>query len=402
MECDAEPGDPEEQLLRDGDDDDCDGRVDDQCRCRDDDECPGAAVCVDGACEGACEDDALEDNDALEEASPLVVGSHDELSICAGDEDWYAVEVCPGGTLTADVLFVHAEGDSDVQLRTTDGSLLGSSSSAADNERIRFTSDAARTVLLRVYGQLGAENAYALDLQLDGCAPPCVADECPEGLVCRDGFCVRDRPVCEDDALEDADGPATARSVEPGDVDDLRICEGDDDWYAVEVCAGGRLQIDVRFSHAAGDLDAELVAPDGRPLRESASVSDNETLVYSPAVDEQVLLHIYGFGGTANDYALEVALAGCAAPICVDDDAEENDAADCATPVVPPTRLSSRTVCPDDDDFYGVRVCAGGTLTARAAGLELAVLDAGGEVLEEGAGEVEVRLRRGALLPAAD
>ena len=75
---------------------------------------------------------------------------------------------------------------------------------------------------------------------------------------------------------------------------------------------------------------------------------------------------MYGFGGAANDYALEVARAGCEGPICVDDDFEENDVPAEAMEIVPGDVYEGLAVC-GDADWYAIEVCGDGVLSVLAA-----------------------------------
>ncbi|MEZ4434985.1 MAG: hypothetical protein R3F65_21480 [bacterium] len=63
-----------------------------------------------------------------------MAGSYADLSICGDDVDFYAIEICAGGTLTLDVLFTHAGGDIDVLFGDADD-IITSSESGSDNER---------------------------------------------------------------------------------------------------------------------------------------------------------------------------------------------------------------------------------------------------------------------------
>ncbi len=47
-----------------------------------------------------CEDDALEDNDSWEQASPIEPGLTEGLAICGGDEDWFGFSVQAGEVVT--------------------------------------------------------------------------------------------------------------------------------------------------------------------------------------------------------------------------------------------------------------------------------------------------------------
>lgn len=68
-----------------------------------------------------------------------------------------------GGTLTADLVFSHVDGDLDMQLRDAAGNLLGAGFSTTDNETISVILDAG-TYYVDVFGFEGATNVYNLTI----------------------------------------------------------------------------------------------------------------------------------------------------------------------------------------------------------------------------------------------
>ena len=132
--------------------------------------------------------------------------------------------------------FRHADGDLDLELHGAGGP-LATSDSLTDEERVRYQADDAETVFVRVLGFAGAVNRYALSATVTDCG--CREDrECPGGQVCVARHCAP-RPVCADDRLEENDSPADAAPIDDAP---LQACAGDDDWFVVDVCAGGQLR----------------------------------------------------------------------------------------------------------------------------------------------------------------
>lgn len=60
------------------------------------------------------------------------------------------------------------------------------------------------------------------------------------------------------------------------------------------------MTVTVSFDHAAGDLDVELVAADGRVLGSSTSVQNVETV----RGNGTVFVRVYGYRGAANSYTI--------------------------------------------------------------------------------------------------
>jgi len=162
---------------------------------------------------GACSDDGLEENDTCSTAPPLTAGTYPNLQICSGDDDYYAVDLEAGETIRATITFLNFGGDLDMYLvgpgcRTR----LRSSTSNLNFERIEYTTVAAATYTLQVFGFGQAENSYDLDLEV---LPPGAG--------------------CVDDNLEENDTCGRATLVTPDIYPNLQICRGDDDWFGVNV-----------------------------------------------------------------------------------------------------------------------------------------------------------------------
>ncbi|MGC6417669.1 MAG: DUF4215 domain-containing protein [Bradymonadia bacterium] len=142
-------------------------------------------------------------------------------------------------------------------------------------------------------------------------------EACDDGnLVAGDGcspICEVEAPGCLDDPFEDNDNAADSAAILADVYVDLQICEDDDDWYAIDVCAGGTLSVQIIFTHADGDLDMDLESIAGLSLDSSASIFNEETVEWTNngAVEETVNLRVFGFSGAENDYVMNIALVDC-------------------------------------------------------------------------------------------
>jgi hypothetical protein len=232
---------------------------------------------------GRCQDDMYEDNDDCATASLLAPGSYPDLQVCSGDEDWFAIELAVGHTLTATIRFSHVLGDLD--LRLLDNSCSGSlivSTSITDDEQVVYTASTADTYKLKVSGYQGAQNSYDLDIEVG-------------------------RVPCVDDAAEDNDSCATSILLWPGTYTGLQICPGDDDWFSIDLRAGDFLSVTIRFIHALGDLDMQVWDP-GCSMAQvtSATTADSEHVERVAAADATYPFVIYGYHGAANLYDMVV------------------------------------------------------------------------------------------------
>ncbi|MBU0552206.1 hypothetical protein KKB55_13485 [Myxococcota bacterium] len=302
-----------------------------------------------------CPDDGYEDNDEAAAAAPLALGSHAGLSLCPDEVDWYLLDVCEGGTLTATARFIDANGDVDMRLEALDGARLDSSVGVTDREEVRWSATRASAARLLIYGE---PNAYDLEIAVEGCA--CALDrDCPVGYTCQSGACAAPQP-CPEDAAEENDAPQEAAPLQAGAY---QICAGDEDWFELDLCEGGRLVIDARFLHALGDLDMALYSADLRSLRSATSTTDDEQISYIAAAAARLYLKVAGFSGAQNAYALSFEVIGCDAPVCVDDAGEEDDEAASARAIAVNAPISGR-LCGDDEDWFTLPGCPAGVLTA--------------------------------------
>ena len=322
---------PAVELCADGIDNDADTLID----CLDPD-CALAPECVVIA---ECPDAANEPNEDADTATDIVAGDYPGLAICGADDlDFYAIEVCAGGIISVDVAFIHANGDIDITLG--DGLRVDASSeTTADLEQIVFENEGATaTYYITVFGFDGAENDYSLAVAID-CPQP--AEICDNGADddgdaatdCDDADCIDDPaceviPECPDSANEPNDDAGTATDIVAGDYPGLAICGVDDlDFYAIEICAGGIIAIDVAFTHANGDLDITL--GDGLRVDASSETTDDlEQIVFeNEGATATYYITVFGFEGAENDYSLSVAIE-CPVPveICDNDLDDDGDA----------------------------------------------------------------------------
>ncbi len=185
------------------------------------------------------------------------------------------------------------------------------------------------TYALRVLSQNAAgfsETAAAAEVVFDPAAPPiaglttcsgadpagCIGsvevcdngidDDCNGLRDDRDPACA----ACTDDVLEPNDDTSAPR-LEPGRYDGLRLCPGSPDYFGIFLRVGDALRARLFFTHADGDLDLALLAPDHETVLESAiSTDDDETLDWTAAEEGEHMLHVYGVGDATNDYSLDL------------------------------------------------------------------------------------------------
>ena len=97
-----------------------------------------------------CAMDPLEPNNARADAAPISATVGD-LSICVGDDDFYAVQLSAGQQLTVSIEHSLAEGDIDLMVTNAPGTSTWSTSGSRTPETISLTASAAGQYIIRVY-----------------------------------------------------------------------------------------------------------------------------------------------------------------------------------------------------------------------------------------------------------
>ena len=100
------------------------------------------------------------------------------------------------------------------------------------------------------------------------------------------------------DAFEPNDSQAAAKSAPVGTTSGLRICGGDEDWFAIS----GARTVTITFTSSAGDLDMAAYDASGTQLSISQGTSDSEQL----SVPAGSTVRVYGYNGATNTYALRI------------------------------------------------------------------------------------------------
>jgi hypothetical protein len=210
--------------------------------------------------------------------------------------------------------------------------------------------------------------------------PPCASDEdCLDDERCD---LVRARCVlraCQADQDEPNNQQADAVRIGAGDRIGLTVCGTDEDWYALPLRRGDRVNVNVEADIlVANGLDVQLRDAASRILDEDPLLVDATV-----AADGDYFLRIRTHDERAT-YALHVLVAR-GVP-CDDDDREENDSVTHAASI-PTGVYRNLQACPADPDWYVVSVPAGKTVDARlthdplGGDLDLLLFDGDGATL---------------------
>jgi hypothetical protein len=282
-----------------------------------------------------CTDDDFEPNDQVEEATVLEPGAHEDRRICGDNDDWYAVQLYAGETMTATIDFAGSLGDLDLELYDAEHDLIEAAETDGDQESIEYVAAAPQMVFLRIPGDEALINGY--DLTVDA-----------------------QSPACEPDDLEEDDLSEEASAVAPGDEIAGTLCASDSDWFTLVLPADVPLELTLDFDHAVGDLNLYVFDADGETLvASSESETDHEEIDFLVDTPGRFFVQVAGTGRAQAAYTLHIDGGGTVA--CPGDDRfEENDLLSQSAPLNPPGRHGDVIMCDgDDDDWYRFQLTEG-------------------------------------------
>jgi hypothetical protein len=174
-----------------------------------------------------------------------------------------------------------------------------------------------------------------------------------------------DQPQPQDCQPDAAEGGADEQLPPNAGVGPRTICPaGDVDRYLVALEAGTAYTITIRFSHAAGDIDANLTGPGGSVVRGN-STNDDEVIQGVAQMGGMYTLEVFSFPrntGTHPNYSVE--LSTMQAAVCADDAADNGAGNDDDANAAPLRNFVNQDmqICPGDIDVFSVDLTAGWTV----------------------------------------
>lgn len=170
---------------------------------------------------------------------------------------------------------------------------------------------------------------------------------------------------CQEDNREQNDSLGAASAVNAGTINNLRSCDGDDDWYAVQLDAGETLDLYLTFTHTQGDIDVRVTNAAGTWLANAASTNNDEDLTYTAASAGTYYIQVVMTSDTGNQigntYSMDVDISGGACPT---DPYEPNDSAGSAITLAPGTYQDLSICSLIQDDYFQIAVTTGQLVTA--------------------------------------
>jgi len=240
-------------------------------------------VCGGGG--GDCLDDSREENDSIAAAGAAPT-SFTDGQICPNDPDFFRIPIGSGTQVTVTIDgFRHTDGDLDLRLLGSSGTILASSAGITDSESVSQCVAETGAVYAQVLGYAGARNNYSMRVTTSS------------------GSC------CTDDLGEDDDTRLDARLVIGTDFDGT-VCPGDDDYLRFSVPGPSRIDADIVFDEGIADLDLELYGPTGMLVGSSRGVSGIESISRDVTESGSYVLRVYGFRDASADYLGTVTTSG--------------------------------------------------------------------------------------------
>jgi Ca-activated chloride channel homolog len=214
----------------------------------------------------AASEDRMEDNDTPEQAAPLEPGDH-PLHICPGDDDWFRIRVEPGDSVFVDL---QPGPDQSPEALETQAAAGGQGSEHTVALRAELWLPGASEPHDVTWGRDGMLELEARDIETAGEVLIRVSGMLPDGQGPYLAQVYTFAPcIVGDDRFEDNDTPESATPLDPsqGPQRHLRICDGDDDWFRVNLTQDQHFSVSVAWAEPNRRLTLAMLAPpDGTVL----------------------------------------------------------------------------------------------------------------------------------------
>ena len=315
-----------------------------------------------------CLDDRFEPNNTIESAVSWTSSQNPQpLSLCAQDNDWFAVSVNAGEILEAEIEFRPSISDLELALYgpEPDTQLLRVADGRSSREFLSFFSLQEGTYFIRIFGAHPLDEAeYTLRLNTYR-ETPCLDDSNDQlglGNLRSDPVRLETLPLS----------------------DSFTICRGDEDWYHINLPGGFESTLRVQYPSSLASIDLELYTSSGE-LIESTTSQDSDSFkelryISSEATTKAFAVRVMSLLGDAAPYQLSIDLR----PIftCVPDIYEPNNTpSEASGPLrvlssTQATVLRDLSLCPStrrsdnlglvrgDEDFFWIDPTAGSVITA--------------------------------------
>jgi hypothetical protein len=243
-------------------------------------------------------DDGFEPNNSLEKAFNLANAEDKWLALIGPkdkrtegvqwDTDWYKILVSPHyRRVMVDLRYQQYLGDIDMKLYDAKGGLMATSQGTGEDEFLHVNLEQGGTYYIEI---IGSNHGNRYDLKYS--------------TYFTGGG---------DDEVEDND--FLARATDLSKQENLWLSEtrgegvaADDDYYKIQVPAGKlRVQVDLRYNVARGDVDVRLMNSSGKVIASSANIGDDDYIDFSVPFAGTYFIKVYPFApqNTFNMYDMK-------------------------------------------------------------------------------------------------
>ncbi|MDS0261146.1 S8 family serine peptidase [Haloarcula sp. S1CR25-12] len=269
----------------------------------------------------------FEPDDNRDSATELTAGdSYERLNVTAADNpDYFEITLDQGEQVTTRI---DGETGLDVDLIAPDGSVVHTALSGRD--RLRHTADQSGAYYIRMATDL--EELVGYNVSVD---------------------------VTEPDEFEDNDARSTATQLQAGEeVTSTTLRPDDEDYFAVEADSSEVITSSADLDQRAGDVDMELLAPNGTVLTRADSAATDEHVEHEAQQSGTYYVRVFTASDRWHHYNLS---ADVVEPV---DRFESNDGTATATPMQPDDEYNHLSVGGDDEDYFAIELRAAATFEA--------------------------------------
>lgn len=143
----------------------------------------------------------------------------------------------------------------------------------------------------------------------------------------------------------------------PFQAENQEISLADEDFYAVNLERGERVQVDLMFNHTRGDVDVLLYDPNRDLLRTATSTTDDENVSYQAGLSGTYYIRVIGWSEDTTYYSIRVRRTD--APVPDNDDLEYNDGFSSAAEIPSDFHRDNLVLAPGEFDIYALDLESG-------------------------------------------
>jgi len=277
-----------------------------------------------------CVDDALESNDTATTAWTVVPGSYAGLVACDDNDDYYALDLNDGDSLTVSVLFGDDEGDLDLVVLDPTGDLLGASLSIDDDESVGpVTVDTTGTylVIVNTFADNGVVpgNGYTMSIVVNS---PAGSDDGASTDAGDEGTCSSVAGVTCAVPMSSNTNYSFASSLIDGYSCSSWDATGPEMVFSFVAQTSGDVTASLSNLPSGQDLDIYVMEDvAGSCLADECIAYGNTAATFSTVAGETYYISVDGYFGASGNFTLELSCPSSSSDddVSTGDDSDDND-----------------------------------------------------------------------------